>query len=59
MKRIMDKISTMRKSGLAAGGEFGVENLAFKILRNIGYIEKIHTAYIEQQDKELSLEGQQ
>ena len=59
MKRVMDKISTMRKSGLAAGGEFGVENLAFKILRNIGFIEKIHKAHIKQQDKDLSLEGQQ
>ena len=28
----------MRKSGLAKGGEFSVENLAFKELRNSGYI---------------------
>jgi hypothetical protein len=58
-KRIIDKISNMRKSGLAQAGEYGTENLAFKILRNIGYIEKIHKAYIAQQDQELSLEGQQ
>lgn len=57
MKRIIDKISAMRKSGLATAGEFGTENLAFKILRNIGYIEKIHKAHIQQQDKNLSLEG--
>ena len=57
MKRIIDKISNMRKSGLATAGEYGTENLAFKILRNIGYIEKIHKAYIAQQDQQLSLEG--
>jgi hypothetical protein len=49
----------MRKSGLATAGEYSTENLAFKILRNIGYIEKIHKAYIAQQDQELSLEEQQ
>lgn len=59
MKRIIDKISNMRKSGLARVGEYGTENLAFKILRNIGYIEKIHKAYTAQQDQDLSLEGQQ
>ena len=45
IKRIIDKISAMRKAGLARAGEFSTENLAFKILRNIGYIEKIHKAY--------------
>jgi hypothetical protein len=59
MKRIIDKISNMRKAGLARAGEYGTENLAFKILRNIGYIEKIHKAYTAQQDQDLSLEGQQ
>jgi hypothetical protein len=32
--RLKQKISKMRKSGLAREGEFSVENLAFKILRN-------------------------
>jgi len=59
IKRIIDKISKMRRAGLARAGEFGTENLAFKILRNIGYIEKIHEAYTAQQDQDLSLEGQQ
>lgn len=35
------KIMNMRKEGLAREGEFSVENLAFKKLRNEGYIEKI------------------
>lgn len=58
IERIRTKIRTMRKSGLAKAGEFGVENLAFKILRNEGYIEKLHDAYLNLQDQELSLEGQ-
>lgn len=54
-KRIMDKIKNMRQNGLSKEGEFGVENLTFKILRNVGYIGRLHKAYTEQQDKELSL----
>lgn len=38
---IKSKIMKMRKEGLARDGEFSVENLAFKKLRNEGYIEKI------------------
>jgi hypothetical protein len=39
--KIKKKILEMRKEGLSRGGEFSVENLAFKKLRNEGYIEKI------------------
>ena len=38
---IKKKIMKMRKEGLEREGEFSVENLAFKKLRNEGYIEKI------------------
>jgi hypothetical protein len=31
----------MRREGLARDGEFAIENLTFKKLRNEGYIEKI------------------
>ena len=55
LKRIKDKIAKMRKNGLEATGEFGVENLAFKVLRNLGSVEKLITAYHQQQDRELSL----
>ena len=55
LKHIKDKIAKMRKNGLEATGEFGVENLAFKVLRNLGYIEKLITAYHQTQDRELSL----
>jgi GNAT superfamily N-acetyltransferase len=57
IERIRTKIRNMRRSGLDRAGEFGVENLAFKILRNEGYLDKLHKTYIQLQDRELSLEG--
>jgi hypothetical protein len=55
LKRIRDKIRKMRRSGLDSGGEFSTENLAFKILRNTGYMDRLHDAYLQQQDQQLSL----
>jgi hypothetical protein len=55
LKRIRDRLRVMRRSGLDREGEFGVENLAFKILRNQGYLDQLNTAYLDQQDAELSL----
>ena len=40
-QKLKKKIMDMRKEGLAREGEFSVENLVFKKLRNEGYIEKI------------------
>jgi hypothetical protein len=37
---LKNKIMNMRREGLAREGEFSVENLVFKKLRNEGYIEK-------------------
>ncbi|CAB4133505.1 Polymerase, nucleotidyl transferase domain containing protein [uncultured Caudovirales phage] len=53
--RLRTKIRKMRQSGLASGGEFGVENLAFKILRNLGYLDMLSDEYTKQQDVNLSL----
>lgn len=39
--KLKKKILEMRREGLARDGEFSVENLVFKKLRNEGYIEKI------------------
>ena len=55
LKRISDKIREMRRAGLAKGGEFSVENLAFKVLRNKGYIDRLYKEYNHQQDIDLSL----
>jgi hypothetical protein len=40
-RKIKSKIMNMRIEGLAREGEFSIENLVFKKLRNEGYIEKI------------------
>lgn len=53
--KIFDKIKKMRKSGLDRSGEFSTENLAFKLLRNQGYIDKLARIKTAIQDKELSL----
>ena len=36
--RLKDRLKKLRQSGLEAGGEFSVENLAFKVLRRTGKI---------------------
>ena len=54
--KLKEKIRNMRKSGLQSGGEFSVENLAFKTLRNNGYLEKLSNYLIKIKDKGLSLE---
>ena len=40
-KKLKQKISKMRKRGLAREGEFSIENLAFKVLRNSNIIEDL------------------
>ena len=54
-EKLLDKIKKMRKSGLAEGGEFSVENLVFKKLRDTGVIEKLMQVKKEGIDKKLSL----
>ena len=49
------KIKKMRRSGLERSGEFSVENLAFKILRRNGYIDKIYKTSRRDFDQSLSL----
>jgi len=58
MSRLWDKIKAMRQSGLDAHGEFGCENIVFKILRNKGCIKDLRTARTAAQDHELSLKEQ-
>ena len=54
--KLLDKIKRMRKAGLEEGGEFSVENLVFKKLRDNGIIGKLMDIRKEKIDKELSLE---
>jgi hypothetical protein len=55
LEKLKDKIKDMRSSGIKQGGEYSVENLIFKELRNSGYIQKIKDYIKSRQDKDLSL----
>lgn len=48
---LKEKIHKMRQEGLENGGEFSIGNLAFKKLRNGGYIEKLIDIISESYDK--------
>lgn len=54
--KIKDKIAKMRQSGLEDEGIYSPENLAFKMLRNANYLEKLSSLKIEAYDKMMSLE---
>lgn len=49
------KFRDMRSAALKQGGEFSVENLVFKELRNLGYLEKVSEYLRLRQDQRLSL----
>ena len=55
-EKLLDKIKKMRKAGLAEGGEFSVENLVFKKLRDNGIIERLMKVKKQEYDRKLSLE---
>ena len=56
LRVVKEKITKMRKAGLERAGEWSVENLVFKILRNLGLIDQISEKIRELEDQELSLE---
>jgi hypothetical protein len=56
LERAKEKITQMRKAGLERAGEWSVENLVFKILRNLGIIDQITDKIRELEDQDLSLE---
>jgi hypothetical protein len=55
MNAVMEKIRDIRGAGLASHGEFGAENLAFKLLRNKGDLKKLQNARKAAKSAELSL----
>jgi 8-oxo-dGTP pyrophosphatase MutT (NUDIX family) len=52
---VLNKIKTMRQAGLEQQGEFGVDNIVFKMLRSQGYIQRLVDARNRARDQELSL----
>lgn len=55
-EEIKDKIKKYRQIGLDSGGEYSVENLVFKVLRNTGYLEKMVELKNNYLQNELSLD---
>ena len=56
VQQIWNSIRNMRQSGLDRGGEFSPENLAFKILRADGTLEKLKRHMSNLKDAELSID---
>jgi len=52
---IKKKIVKMRRNGMEKTGQYGVENLTFKLLRNQGYMDKISDFVNNETTKELSI----
>lgn len=48
------RIHAMRRSGLSDGGEFSTENLAYKSLRNLGYLTGLYDLKTKMTDSKLS-----
>jgi len=55
LQRIKEKIKKMRTCGLEHGGIFSAENLAFKLLRNAGDIDRLSSAITKEYDRQHSL----
>ena len=54
-RQVMDELKRLRKAGLESGGEQSVENLAFKLLRARGQIDKLRKYITKLESAELSL----
>jgi predicted nucleotidyltransferase len=55
IEKFRDKLGKFRQSGLQLGGEFSTENLAFKLLRRAGYMDKLAKLQSAVVDKQLSV----
>ena len=52
---VIQDLKRLRQAGLEQGGEFSIENVAFKVLRAKGFIEQLRQHATKLQDKALSL----
>ena len=55
-QRIKDKIKRMRQTGLERAGIYSPENLAFKMLRRSGDIQRLFDMYTGAYDEMYSLD---
>lgn len=56
VNELKEKISKMRQAGLEDEGEYSPENLAFKVLRNTGYLDTLSDMKVAAMDSMLSLD---
>lgn len=57
MQALRERIRTMRRAALAKGGEHSIENLAFKVVRRKGGLERLSHAARAVYDTIMTLEG--
>ena len=56
IKNIKEKIKKMRQTGLDREGEYSFENISFKVLRRMGYLDKLSEIETRSYDKSLTLD---
>lgn len=55
MKKVMEDVRNIRRTGLDKSGEFSSENIVFKMLRKFGYIDRLKDATHDVYDREMTL----
>jgi GNAT superfamily N-acetyltransferase/predicted nucleotidyltransferase len=53
--KLKDKIKNMRKAGLESGGEFSNENIVFKVLRRISFMDVLYDLNAKAYDQLMSI----
>ena len=56
-EKMKERVRNFRQAGLERGGEYSVENLAFKLLRRNDYLKKLSSLKILSYDKMMSVNG--
>jgi hypothetical protein len=57
VSRVLDIIKRYRMAGLDRAGEFGPENLAYKVIRKYGYIQDLYDLKAELHSQKISTES--
>ena len=57
VEKLRDKIAKFRQGGLETGGEYSTENIAFKTMRRMGFLDKLADLRNYLVDKKLSVEN--
>ena len=55
LNALKKKLRDMRSAGVSKGGEYSLENLVFKELRNKGYLDKLSKYILKIEDESMSI----